>query len=820
MKNKAGLQLQLSEKEIKKNWRKIFVSSGKAMIMFASGKPESGLKELASYGDAITTADKPETIALYFVVDALEKATYNLLKENRDLYRSDLDNPEELEGFQLYAKFLDGITKLTKDKEIFIDKTFLNHPKSLSILPDFIDHLKGWLRLFDITDIDAEQIGNRFSTYFVFELHDLYRKNLSKYTDLINRLDNTLSPAVQREVEWEAYYSYLERQIEAPIFAESFGLKEVYIPLRAYYEKKQNETSRRDRRTEQQRGEKIVIPLQETLDKWLDTPGAHDEIKVLSGGPGSGKSSFAKMWTANVAKQRKRPIIFIPLHLFNINSDVATALGEYLKGSPDIPLNYNPLEAPRPEDRLLIVFDGLDELVMQGKTAQQSAIDFIEELRILCNKINAEKKRLKILIAGRPIAVQNAENRLRGTQEQVLHLLPYYLIENEINNYGTGKTALETDQRPIWWDKFYQLKGIPSQKGLPKELQNENIDKLTAEPLLNYLVALAWKKDAARFNQDTNLNEIYEILMQGVYERQYGQDQHIGAKGLNEGEFFQILEEIAVCAWQSNKDVRVTTTQKIETHIEGNSSTKALLEKYKTAAQGGITRLLTAFYFRKYGTEVGTGEETFEFTHKSFGEYLTARALVELLDELDYEMRKVTDTRSRRNVDKFDEEKALELWVKITGPTTANGNLKEFIFNEIRYRKEHKAQPVEQWQDSLCRLIEKAVRTGMPFKEPRYTQLEEQHRARNAGETLMLMLAACANITKKVSKIDWGDELGFSQWLKRLFTSLSQRDMINYLLHYIYAERADLRSANLSYCLLYTSPSPRDRTRSRMPSSA
>ena len=28
------------------------------------------------------------------------------------------------------------------------------------------------------------------------------------------------------------------------------------------------------------------------------------------------------------------------------------------------------------------------------------------------------------------------------------------------------------------------------------------------------------------------------------------------------------------------------------------------------------------------------------------------------------------------------------------------------------------------------------------------------------------------------------------------------------------------KSANLLYCLLYTSPSPRDRTRSRMPSSA
>ena len=31
---------------------------------------------------------------------------------------------------------------------------------------------------------------------------------------------------------------------------------------------------------------------------------------------------------------------------------------------------------------------------------------------------------------------------------------------------------------------------------------------------------------------------------------------------------------------------------------------------------------------------------------------------------------------------------------------------------------------------------------------------------------------------------------------------------------------SNLRNSNIYFCLLYTSPSPRDRTRSRMPSSA
>ena len=59
------------------------------------------------------------------------------------------------------------------------------------------------------------------------------------------------------------------------------------------------------------------------------------------------------------------------------------------------------------------------------------------------------------------------------------------------------------------------------------------------------------------------------------------------------------------------------------------------------------------------------------------------------------------------------------------------------------------------------------------------------------------------------------DEL-FSKFIQeiKLLYLLNHRNVVRVFNYYIYPEQTT------GYCLLYTSPSPRDRTRSRMPSSA
>ncbi|WP_392530247.1 hypothetical protein [Nostoc sp. C117] len=93
----------------------------------------------------------------------------------------------------------------------------------------------------------------------------------------------------------------------------------------------------------------------------------NDAIRVISGGLGSGKSSFTKIFAANQAEKGKIPVLFIPLHHFEPSDDLVEAVGKFVRD--DGFLRHNPLDKDKADSRLLIIFDGLDELAIQGKIA-------------------------------------------------------------------------------------------------------------------------------------------------------------------------------------------------------------------------------------------------------------------------------------------------------------------------------------------------------------------------------------------------------------------------------------------------------------------
>ena len=82
---------------------------------------------------------------------------------------------------------------------------------------------------------------------------------------------------------------------------------------------------------------------------------------------------------------------------------------------------------------------------------------------------------------------------------------------------------------------------------------------------------------------------------------------------------------------------------------------------------------------------------------------------------------------------------------------------------------------------------------------------------------------------KPKSNLNDGEELlgiyqDNSRWIDRLFSTASKRTVgfsteINQFLP-IVTGNLYITNQRVIFCLLYTSPSPRDRTRSRMPSSA
>ncbi|NEQ67883.1 MAG: pentapeptide repeat-containing protein, partial [Symploca sp. SIO2D2] len=610
---------------------------------------------------------------------------------------------------------------------------------------------------------EAQKISDRLPTYFVFALNDQWVKHSQDYLVLKEVLDTPFTQASKREQGWLRYRAWLQKRVEEPMFLEAFSLKQVYVPLRAYYERevKCPPEQRLERGiVESNDNERVVVDLNKELETWLQEAKSDDAIRLISGGPGSGKSSLSKIFAAQLAAKGEILVIFIPLHLFKLSDDLVRAIGEFVQIEGFLP--HNPLDRSDGESRLLIIFDGLDELSMQGKIAAEAAREFIEEVRLKVNQFNQHHTRLQVLISGREVVVQANRSKFRQPQ-QLLYLLPYFVIEAKRKGYIDKQKFLEQDQRQLWWQSYGKAKGRVY-TGLPAELDRDNLLEITTQPLLNYLVALSIERDKLQFSEDTNLNQIYEDLLEAVYERGYENNRyHSVTEGIQKDDFTDILEEIALACWHG--DGRTTTVGEIERHCD-NSGLRGILDRFQESfnedSKASVTRLLTAFYFRESGG-VRASEKTFEFTHKSFGEYLTAKRIV-LGVKLIYEDLEERQKNRRKGC---DESEALVTWANLCGASAMDEYLFRFICDEIGLQN---PSDVGNWQKTLCGLIEFMLNHGMPMEcltdIPNFN--EKMRQARNSEEALLAVLNACARVTKEVSEIKWPSPKAFGTWISRL----------------------------------------------------
>ena len=75
---------------------------------------------------------------------------------------------------------------------------------------------------------------------------------------------------------------------------------------------------------------KTVCNLHEEINRWIDQNDTDDKLKVIRGGPGSGKSSFTKILASELAESSDIPVLFIPLHRFKISDYLPEAIKQFL----------------------------------------------------------------------------------------------------------------------------------------------------------------------------------------------------------------------------------------------------------------------------------------------------------------------------------------------------------------------------------------------------------------------------------------------------------------------------------------------------------
>jgi uncharacterized protein YjbI with pentapeptide repeats len=741
------------KRQVKVNLRSLFSTLGKAALNGAflqwDDLAENGVEVL----DALGLSRTPGELAGLLIIRSLMEAMKGLLKSNADLLSQEV---EKLSLKELYRQITDSL----EEQELNLDRDFFEHPERLPIVAPVQAAFLQWLTTNNLitNSQEAQSLSNRLPAYFVSALQEQWKDKRDEYSLLLDEIGTPFNNAWKRESGWLHYRAWLQKQIDEPIFWEAFSLKQIYVPLRGFYEKEEIKATPDTDYHREPSFKRIVIKLQEQLETWLEAAKSDDAIRLLTGGPGSGKSSFCKVFAAQQAGLEKQ-VLYIPLHRLSFSTDLVTAVKTFVQHDGFLP--ENPLEPSDQDLRLLIIFDGLDELSMQGKIAQEVAQNFINEVREQVKSFNQNKTRLQVLISGRDVVVQSNKNNFKKPQ-QIITILPYWVAKSD--DFSDVDNLLKVDQRHQWWQQYGQAKG-KNYAQLPPELSGENLQEITAQPLLNYLIALTFERGEVQFSQETNLNNIYDNLLKAVYERGYEKNSpgHRAIEGITEKDFVLILMEIALSCWHGNG--RTTTVREIEEHCENNglkNLLKNFQDSFQSDSQGSITRLLTAFYFRESGDLRGS-EKTFEFTHKSFGEYLTARRIVDRVKQIH---RKLQDSENDYDND-YDPRQALIAWATLCGPRAIDEYLFRFIVNQMQLQS---PDEVKQWQKTLGHLIEYLLVKGMPMEglKNRPNFQEEMRQARNAEEALLAVFNACGRVTKEIFPIQWPSPEAFGNWLARL----------------------------------------------------
>lgn len=739
------------------DWKTLLFSLGRSFGKAMYGKYVSG--ESAKVDEAVADAlgafglqwkSTPAELAWQLCTRALGAAIVELLRTMSIPVQAE-DAPD--------TQFTDAFVKQIDWTMIRLDTTFFEHPRDLPFLRIVQEFLKEWLASRDVSPAESRNVAARLPSHFVSALHDEWGSKPNDYKLLEQHIHTPFANANDRERAWLRYAAALKKACEASMFGESFGLADVFVPLRAYHEERldggRDRRSSRDVSGEKQKIRRTVVKVDEKLDAWVNAANKDDALRVLSGGPGSGKSSCAKMFAARMAEQGHH-VLLIPLHLVNPDDGIPVMVRRFIDDGDHLP--FDPLESQGEGERLLLIFDGLDELSMQGKSGADAAKAFLEEVRRFLDRCNHVRLRVQVLVGGREIVVQHARHVLRDPK-QILTLMPYFLsLQTHMPEkyqgieYEAAAADLDEDQRLHWWNRYTALKG-QSPPGMPEELQQSELVDITAQPLLNYLVALSRQRKTIGFTENGLRNRIYSDLLHGVYVRAHEEGKP-HTRDLEYVDFVELLEDIGLAVWHGNG--RTATVKEIR-GICGDRIDK-LLRRYEDG-DARVMGLLTAFYFRKHHDR-RDDDATFEFTHKSFGEYLTARRIVRELRSIDEDRKQATKRRP------WNEKEALCDWAKVCGPTAMDRHLLRFVVDEVTLDD---GELVVQWQKLLQELIGHMLHHGMPMEEMKLATYQMMViQSRNAEEALLACLYACSERTETVSRIEWPDDESAWAWLHRL----------------------------------------------------
>ncbi|MFO1098833.1 MAG: NACHT domain-containing protein [Xanthobacteraceae bacterium] len=575
--------------------------------------------------------DSTEHVATQLVLGTLGYSISGILTTSR-LGRK----PDKAEAKALIEDVINRAELIADQQKILLDSNHLENPASFSLFQDAEKRIYHSLKPFQPKDSEYN-IKALFRRFASEGMHRIRIRDPEYYYPVIEALSGPDTRADARVRAWAQYRSLLIKRFEEePLFGEDpvsgVTLGQIYQPLRGWWDEDEEELAPN---SDQAKGEKEqpfnihrhIGMLDRLIQSWLDASDPTDRIRLISGGPGSGKSTYAKWLAAKLATELSWRVVFVPLQRLKGAGPLETRIDEYFRLQLDEPFNADtaPLSTLGRDGHSdwVIIFDGLDELAKEGPSSESAAQDFASALADWRGRVGSIP--VRFIVLGRAPSMQEARKRLglhgQGTL-YVADMTPFPKEETSNNRkiviHDPDKIK-ELDQRLEFWVKWAAAKGLPP--SAPEAMTTEALSDLTKEPLLAYLLIFSgyvgeqWKEAAE------NRNRIYEEIFKQIWQRERTKDARAHLNELGSEGFNALMQCLGLAAWRGGGRTGDETTF---IAVRDTFMQPALLDKATNCGAADLSNVAILFYTRK-DEEGGKG---YEFLHKSFGEYLTAKGLL------------------------------------------------------------------------------------------------------------------------------------------------------------------------------------------------
>ena len=256
-----------------------------------------------------------------------------------------------------------------------------------------------------------EQLRDRLDKALRRGLVRAWSDDVRRFEVIVDRLQDPVAERARREAAWMRHYAWVRATFEeATVFSPSddqkVRLASVYVRLRcAWHEAQGDAAAPEPGRPQQRRKHRAHVGLlHEAVRAWLEAGAAGDPVRIVAGGPGSGRSSFARAFATEAILETGWRVVFVELQHLRLAGDLRSNLRRYFdhRKASDGGFFQDPLDwYAGCADKCLLVFDGLDELAETGAGATDLTRRFVANLKMLLHVGRAEERPPKALVLGR-----------------------------------------------------------------------------------------------------------------------------------------------------------------------------------------------------------------------------------------------------------------------------------------------------------------------------------------------------------------------------------------------------------------------------------